>query len=164
MLKCCMMVHPISRFWILCILFLYFCRFWEKPQPWRCRGPQQSLLCQEEAPAVPHPQREPRPEHWGGHLSPPREPRVRTLQWMYIRPYFVFCRWYHGVMSRGEAEQVLKTHSEGSYLLRASLDTRTASEVGLNRTEYSLAIKWVPVNFMEDCQILSDNVLLIVSH
>ena len=44
-------------------------------------------------------------------------------------------------MSRGEAEQVLKTHSEGSYLLRASLDTRTASEVGLNRTEYSLAIK-----------------------
>ena len=51
------------------------------------------------------------------------------------------CRWYHGVMSRGEAEQVLKTHSEGSYLLRASLDTRTASEVGLNRTEYSLAIK-----------------------
>ena len=42
-------------------------------------------------------------------------------------------RWYHGVMSRSEAEQVLKTHSEGSYLLRATLDH--------GKPEYSLAIK-----------------------
>jgi len=41
--------------------------------------------------------------------------------------------WYHGVMSRSEAEQVLKTHSEGSYLLRATLDH--------GKPEYSLAIK-----------------------
>jgi len=37
--------------------------------------------------------------------------------------------WYHGVMSRSEAEQTLKDHQEGSYLLRAST------------TDYSLAIK-----------------------
>jgi len=41
--------------------------------------------------------------------------------------------WYHGVMTRSEAEQVLKTHSEGSYLLRATLDH--------GKPEYSLAIK-----------------------
>jgi hypothetical protein len=41
--------------------------------------------------------------------------------------------WYHGVMSRVEGEQVLKTHPEGSYLLRANLDH--------GKTEYSLAIK-----------------------
>lgn len=44
-------------------------------------------------------------------------------------------------MSRGEAENVLKSHTEGSYLLRATLDSRTASEAGLNKTDYSLAIK-----------------------
>jgi len=41
--------------------------------------------------------------------------------------------WYHGVMSRVEGEQVLKSHPEGSYLLRANLDH--------GKTEYSLAIK-----------------------
>jgi len=41
----------------------------------------------------------------------------------------------------GEAENVLKSHTEGSYLLRATLDSRTASEAGLNKTDYSLAIK-----------------------
>ena len=37
-------------------------------------------------------------------------------------------RWYHGVLSRVEAENILKDHHEGSYLLRANLD-------------YSLSIK-----------------------
>jgi len=41
--------------------------------------------------------------------------------------------WYHGVMSRVEGEHVLKSHPEGSYLLRANLDH--------GKTEYSLAIK-----------------------
>lgn len=41
--------------------------------------------------------------------------------------------WYHGVMSRVEGEHVLKSHQEGSYLLRANLDH--------GKTEYSLAIK-----------------------
>jgi len=41
--------------------------------------------------------------------------------------------WYHGVLSRVEAEKILKPHSEGSYLVRATLDQ--------SRTEYSLAIK-----------------------
>lgn len=41
--------------------------------------------------------------------------------------------WYHGILSRVEAEGVLRTHSEGSYLVRATADT--------GRTEYSLAIK-----------------------
>lgn len=41
--------------------------------------------------------------------------------------------WYHGVMSRVEGENLLKSHAEGSYLLRANLDH--------GKTEYSLAIK-----------------------
>ena len=43
--------------------------------------------------------------------------------------YVMITRWYHGVMSRSEAEQTLKDHQEGSYLLRA------------NTPDYSLAIK-----------------------
>ena len=42
--------------------------------------------------------------------------------------------WYHGVMSRVEAEHVLKDHQEGSYLLRVSRDQGRGPE-------YSLAIK-----------------------
>jgi len=41
--------------------------------------------------------------------------------------------WYHGVLSRVEAERILKAHSEGSYLVRTTLDQ--------TKTEYSLAIK-----------------------
>jgi len=41
--------------------------------------------------------------------------------------------WYHGMLSRVEGETVLKSHSEGSYLVRATADQ--------GRTEYSLAIK-----------------------
>ena len=44
--------------------------------------------------------------------------------------------WYHGVMSRVEAEDVLKDHQEGSYLLRVTRDQGRGPD-------YSLAIKWV---------------------
>ena len=128
-------------------LIFSFCRSWEKFQP----RPHSISLRQEKASAVPHTQREPRPEHWGGHLVAPREPGVRIDDFNENQNLFLVSifRWYHGVISRAEAEQVLKSHSEGSYLLRASLETvRTASEAGLNRTEYSLAIKWAPDNFI----------------
>ena len=43
-------------------------------------------------------------------------------------------------MSRVEGEHVLKSHPEGSYLLRANLDH--------GKTEYSLAIKWALILFL----------------
>ena len=54
-------------------------------------------------------------------------------------------RWYHGVMSRVEAEHVLKDHHEGSYLLRVSRDQGRGPE-------YSLAIK--SVNLGEKIQFI----------
>ena len=49
---------------------------------------------------------------------------------------FDLLRWYHGVMTRVEAEHVLKDHHEGSYLLRVSRDQGRGPD-------YSLAIKSV---------------------
>lgn len=46
--------------------------------------------------------------------------------------YFVISRWYHGALNRTEAEETLRSCSEGSYLVR-SLD--------VSRHEYSLALK-----------------------
>ena len=43
-------------------------------------------------------------------------------------------RWYHGMLSRVEGEGVLRAHSEGSYLVRATTDTGKCGE-------YSLGIK-----------------------
>ena len=63
---------------------------------------------------------------------------------------FALLRWYHGVMSRVEAENVLKDHHEGSYLLRVSRDQGRGPE-------YSLAIK--SVNFEKKIKFI----ILVVS-
>ena len=43
--------------------------------------------------------------------------------------------WYHGALSRTEAESTLRHCAEGSYLVRS---------LHLARHQYSLALKWVP--------------------
>ena len=44
----------------------------------------------------------------------------------------VLCSWYHGSISRIEAEKLLRVHREGSYLIRTSES---------NRQDYSLSVK-----------------------
>ena len=69
---------------------------------------------------------------------------------------FSLLRWYHGVMSRVEAEHVLKDHHEGSYLLRVSRDQGRGPD-------YSLAIKSVNISkensiynpYSVTCQVIS---------
>lgn len=51
--------------------------------------------------------------------------------------YFIFhfvCRWYHGAITRLEAENVLRHTEEGSYLVRNSESSRL---------DYSLSLKYV---------------------
>ena len=48
----------------------------------------------------------------------------------HIHSFLSLCRWYHGILSKGEAETVLRAREEGSYLVRVGGDG-----------EYSLAIK-----------------------
>ena len=48
----------------------------------------------------------------------------------YRHTYF---RWYHGAISRREAEEILRSQVEGSYLVR-SVDT--------SRQEYALSLKY----------------------
>jgi len=49
--------------------------------------------------------------------------------------YFaVGCSWYHGSISRIEAERLLRVQREGSYLVRTSES---------NRQDYSLSVKYV---------------------
>ena len=45
------------------------------------------------------------------------------------------------MMSRVEAENMLKTHTEGSYLLRATLDSAASARKEKSDREYSLSIK-----------------------
>ena len=66
---------------------------------------------------------EPGGQRGGGHqpaAGGPGEPWLAadSLCWAVIGQ-----EWYHGVISRHQAEAALKPHSEGSYLLRATLDT-----------------------------------------
>lgn len=49
------------------------------------------------------------------------------------REIFSF-RWYHGSITRIEAESLLRVHQEGSYLVRNSESTKQ---------DYSLSLKWV---------------------
>ena len=44
----------------------------------------------------------------------------------------VFSRWYHGSISRVDAENLLRVHKEGSYLVRMSES---------NKMDYSLSLK-----------------------
>ena len=50
-----------------------------------------------------------------------------------------FYRWYHGSITKNEAEESLRNQDEGSYLVR---------NVDLRRQEFSLIIKWVSTFFL----------------
>ena len=45
----------------------------------------------------------------------------------------LYFRWYHGAISRREAEEILRCHKEGSYLVRT---------VDSSRQEYALSLKY----------------------
>ena len=47
-------------------------------------------------------------------------------------PNLSFCRWYHGGISKAEAEHILRRNEEGSYIVR---------NVDLHRQEFSLILK-----------------------
>lgn len=50
--------------------------------------------------------------------------------------FLVLCRWYHGSLSRSEAESLLTLCKESSYLVRNSQTCRN---------DYSLSLRWVLV-------------------
>ena len=52
---------------------------------------------------------------------------------MQVTCCYVFCSWYHGSISRHNAEQLLRMCREGSYLVRTSES---------NRLDYSLSVRW----------------------
>lgn len=58
---------------------------------------------------------------------------AETLQDLKLYDQSVY-RWYHGAITRIEAENVLRLLKEGSYLVRNSESTRQ---------DYSLSLKWV---------------------
>jgi len=51
---------------------------------------------------------------------------------LFMSKFMVLCRWYHGSISRLDAETLLRVHREGSYLVRMSES---------NRCDYSLSLK-----------------------
>ena len=99
-----------------------------------------------------------------------------SVEWSNLIWYFRLDRWYHGMLSRVQAETVLRPHSEGSYLVRQVFPTsnsssnsseasgrqdgsresgnfsRSSQDLG-SRMDYSLAIKYV-LNFIFYLQTL----------
>ena len=58
-----------------------------------------------------------------------------------INRFLIFSSWYHGAISRKEAESILKPEKEGSYLVR---------NVDSARQEFALSLKWVfPSRFLD---------------
>lgn len=60
-----------------------------------------------------------------------RDVRISRIKARYLRRDFLF-RWYHGSITRIEAESLLRVHQEGSYLVRNSESTKQ---------DYSLSLK-----------------------
>lgn len=60
-----------------------------------------------------------------------RDVRISRINVRHMKRNFLF-RWYHGSITRIEAEGLLRVHQEGSYLVRNSESTKQ---------DYSLSLK-----------------------
>src|SRR6218665_975318 len=67
-----------------------------------------------------------------------------------FRCYFfdLCCSWYHGSISRVDAENLLRVHREGSYLVRTSES---------NKLDYSLSVKYALVIHGDNIVISRNN-------